>query len=156
MKEKVTVRSLIKHKGIDKDFTPVPTGLFDNGWMGVLPVYDAKLITTLAHLISMGLTKSEVLEKLDQYMDKEDFNTLVLKDSFETEEEGEDFLVSYQREFSVKERLEMNGYSYPSNIEEALALFLEFNILMEIVEDNVEYFDLAINPFPNPVDYFDK
>lgn len=155
MNEKVTVRSLIRDNGIDKDYTPLPTGLIDNGWVGFLPIYDAKLFTALAHLISKGLTKIEVLEEIEKYLDEEDFLYISERDDFETEEEKEIFLESYQREVLIKERLEKRGYFYPRNIKEALALLIEFNILIETSENNIEYLDLSIKPFPNPVDYLD-
>ncbi|ULO04796.1 hypothetical protein H1230_16730 [Paenibacillus sp. 19GGS1-52] len=142
-----TLLGLIEDSKIESGYTILPNGFVDNGWLVKAPAIATPVLMGLALTISKRMQKNDIIRYLyEHYSDDTRFNFFVPRHKFKDKNEQLDFWENRQRETEIRLSLENAGYQYPENVEDMLALFIKWGI---VIEKN-EQLDLAISPFPIP------
>ncbi|MBD8836854.1 MULTISPECIES: DUF6042 family protein [Paenibacillus] len=142
-----TLLSLIREGVVEENYTIIPNGFIDNGWIAKAPSIASPILMGLCLTISKGLNKNEILNYLEeQYSDDNNYNYFVARHDFKDKNEQLEFWENRQRETKIKYSLESANYKYPVCLQDMLNLFVQWGIVIE--ED--ETYDLIISPFPTP------
>lgn len=141
--EMQTIREVSKNS----DHTIVPNGYEVNGWSSVLSHELNVLFHALCHVIPKHQSKEEMKQALMEFEGVKHAFAHVDPSRFKSKEAYQ----AYQQRLERHKRfMQRSGYDYPNSVDEAIALFVQWGLLL----DKGTYWDVPVNPFPDVLDRF--
>lgn len=138
----ITVRDLAELGLLPAGQTPFPSKYHEMGWAAWLPMSCTTLLPYFSDGIVRGFDERELIRYLKEKVKPD---TFLLNDYEAGTSETSDL---YNREMKIKKRLELNGFSYPSCVEDVVKLYVEVGLSTQIIDrTNGEiHYDLVIRP----------